>query len=160
MNLTKIDNDYIRLGNKAAMKYIRYLDKEDIKRCIAIAAWKTDKTFNPEEYPNTKKTSYFVNVVNNEFRSLRNSFLRAAHKNRRMKDEFRFFNKRTNTEYVSVELMDMINFCDDPKLIYDKFVLGKTIRELSKESGITENIIRSKILKNINKLKIELADCV
>lgn len=160
MNLTKIENDYIRLGNKAAIKYNKYLNKEEIKRCIAIAAWKTNETFDPEKFPNTRKTTYFVTVVNNELRSLRNSFLRELHKKRRMKDEFRFFHKRTNTDYVSVELMDMINFCDDPKLIYDKFVLGKTTRELSKELGIAESIIRSKIGKNLDKLKIELADCV
>jgi len=153
---SKIEKEYIKIGKKLAIRYRQYLSKEDIERCINIAYWKVQKFFS--EKHGTKTTSYFYNIINNEFRSIRNSFLRDYDKKSRLKKGYLNLKKVNNGDSGEVDFMDLIEICGKDKgLIYSKFALGKSISEISKEFNMSEALIRSKIKKNLSKLKRELS---
>ena len=52
-----------------------------------------------------------------------------------------------------MEILDLINNCDDPDLIYDRFYKNMTITELAQERGVCGETIRIKIKKTLKRLK-------
>jgi DNA-directed RNA polymerase specialized sigma subunit len=56
-----------------------------------------------------------------------------------------------------VDMIEEIDMCDDPQIIYDRFYKNMTLSEMANERNLSKETIRTKIKKNIKILKKRLA---
>jgi len=57
----------------------------------------------------------------------------------------------------SADLVDEINICEDPSLIYEKYYYNYTLNDMAKKRGISKEAVRFKLKKNLNFLKSRLS---
>ena len=147
------NQDVIKVANGAAQSFKNILSQDEIKNCILNAIWKASKTFDPKS--NTKFTSYVHRGVVYECLSQRKFNL----------------NKSTSPLTISIpdhrnafetiDMMDLIKrVCEDPELVIDRFYKDMTIKELAKNRKVCGETIRTRLQKNLQKIKLSLKKSV
>ena len=59
-----------------------------------------------------------------------------------------------------IDMLDEIQQCDDPDLIFDRFYKNMTIKEMAHARGVCGETIRIRLKKNLKKLRTSLSKCV
>jgi len=154
------NKDIIRISESAASSFRSSLSDEEIKNCIYNAIWKANNRFDDSK--NTKFTSYLHRGVVLECLDQQK-----ANKGK-IKTKSFHYQDSYNTSSVScvfnrfneIDMMDEIERCEDPKLLYDRFYLNMTIGELAKSRNVCGETIRTRLEKNLKKIKISLSGVV
>lgn len=140
------DENIVKIARRAAAGFSKTLSRDEIYTCILNAIWKASERHDPEL--GAKFTTYLYNGVvmecltQQKFNSSKNCL--PIHNN-----------VPENKDFVnSLELMDNIDQCDDPKVIIDYYFNNKSIKEIAQEMGVCGETIRLKIKKNLKKLKM------
>ena len=138
------NDDIVKVANKAASSFSGALSRDEIQSCILSALWKAKKIY--KEGSKCKLTSFihrgvvFECLTQRKFNLARTSQL-----------TINVPEKRNDTERV--DMLDQIEQCDDPKLIYDRFYQNMTINEIAKDRGVCGETIRIRLKKNLEKLR-------
>ena len=56
-----------------------------------------------------------------------------------------------------IEMLEEINTCEDPSLIFERFYDNRTLKDMAEKRGISKEAIRFKLKKNLNFLKNRLS---
>lgn len=148
------DENVLKAANSASYSYRSSLSPSEIENCIKRAIWKASENFN--ENGGSKFTSYLHTGVSHE----------CANAVRFNKSPFRSLDKSKNAYNISgryndferVDMMDEISNCGDPKLVYDRFYLNKSYRELAEERNVSGELIRIRLEKCLKKIKNSFND--
>ena len=141
------DKDLLKIMASASSRYIYTLSKEEINTGKLNAMWKASKRYNQDS--GCKFTTYLYKGVEMECRTQQKFNSKNDPHNKQVHT-----NMPDPTDYVKkMEILDLINNCDDPDLIYDRFYKNMTITELAQERGVCGETIRIKIKKTLKRLK-------
>jgi DNA-binding IscR family transcriptional regulator len=150
-NLMKTE-EIIRLTKSATASFRHCLTQDELENCIYHALWRACSKYN-EELNDCKFSSYLYNGVLMECMSVKRS------------NEKRFFSntkrslKHSKSSYSSndhIDMMDEINNCADPSIIFDRYYNNMTIKEIAKTNNISRELVRRKINKNLKMMKRNL----
>jgi len=139
-----------KIGEKASFSFRRTLSKDEISNCIDKAIWNASENFREDK--GAKFTSYLYKGVVNECLSTLRFNKSDFHSLDSSKNAYNISGKFSGFERI--ELMEEIENCGDPELVYDRFYLNKTYQELADERNVSGELIRlrlEKCLKNIKK---------
>lgn len=144
-----VNEDIIKITNKAAVPFIDSLSKDEIKTCIISAIWNAINSYN-EDYK-VKFTTFL-------YRGVVLECLKQKKSNDKLKlvsiGDRSFVCKKN--DMARVEMVDEISKCEDPELIYDRFYNNKTLSEIAIQRGVSKETVRLKIQKNLSILKNRL----
>jgi len=149
-----LSNDELRkIGERASANYRGQLSKDEIRTCIDKAIWSASHSF--DEKKGVKFTSFLYHVVVNEC----NNTVRFNSSNfysiERGVDGYSISGKFDGFE--KVDIMDEIANCGDPQLVYDRFYLNKSYRELASDRNVSGELIRIRLEKCLKKIKNSFA---
>lgn len=145
------NDDIIKVANKAASSFSGTLSRDEIQSCILSALWKAKKRY--KEGSKCKLTSFihkgvvFECLTQRKFNLAKTSQLTIS-----------VPEKRNDTERV--DMLDQIQQCDDPELIYDRFYKNMTINEIAEDRGVCGETIRIRLKKNLKKLRQSMTNGV
>lgn len=148
------DHDMISIANKACVSYRHLFSDDEIQSCIANAAWNLVKFYSDNF--NTKPSTYLYNGVVIELKKLKKS----NSKNRESNTILNNYIKCPNNNYEQVDLMDEINHCKDPDMIYDRYYNRLTLQDMSNKYGMTRQGVRLRIEKNLKIMRRRLVGSV
>ena len=144
-----MDEDILRITARASSSFLSTLSREEIKTCILNAIWKALKKYDKQA--GTKFTTYLYRGVVMECLTQQKFNLNQSkyfiHKNIAAPEDYN----------LKHEMMDEVENCDDPDLMYDRFYKNMTIKELAKSRGVCGETIRIKIKKNLKKIRSRLS---
>lgn len=138
------NEDIVKVANKAASSFSSTLSRDEIQSCILSALWKAKKRYKLGS--KCKLTSFIHRGVVFECLTQRKFNLARTNQLTISVPE-----KRNDTERV--DMLDEIQQCDDPELIYDRFYKNMTINEIAKDRGVCGETIRIRLQKNLKKLR-------
>ncbi|MQF98082.1 MAG: hypothetical protein FI729_00930 [SAR202 cluster bacterium] len=138
------NEDIVKVANKAASSFSSTLSRDEIQSCILSALWKAKKRYKTGS--KCKLTSFIHRGVVFECLTQRKFNLARTNQLTISVPE-----KRNDTERV--DMLDEIQQCDDPELIYDRFYKNMTINEIAKDRGVCGETIRIRLQKNLKKLR-------
>lgn len=138
------NQDVIRVANKAASSFANILSRDEIQTCILSALWKAKNKYI--EGSKCKFTSYVHRGV--VFECLTQRKFNLARTNQL---NFNVPDRKNNLERV--DMLDTIQQCNDPELIYDRFYKNMTIKEIAESRGVCGETIRIRLKKNLKKLR-------
>ena len=145
------NDDIIRVANKAASSFSGILSRDEIQSCILSALWKAKRRY--KEGSTCKLTSFIHRGVQFECLTQRKfNLAKTAQLTISVPD------KRDDIERV--DMLDQIQQCDDPELIYDRFYKSMTISEIAKARGVCGETIRIRLKKNLKKLRQSMSNGV
>ena len=145
------NDDIIKVANKAASSFSGTLSRDEIQSCILSALWKAKKRYR--EGSKCKLTSFihkgvvFECLTQRKFNLAKTSQLTIS-----------VPEKRNDTERV--DMLDQIQQCDDPELVYDRFYKNMTINEIAEDRGVCGETIRIRLKKNLKKLRQSMTNGV
>ena len=142
------DQNIVRIANKAASSFASVLSRDEIQTCILSALWKAKKKYKPNS--KCKFTSYLHKGVVFECLTQRKFNLE---KTKQLTISIE--DKKSGTD--TVDMLDQINACEDPELIYDRFYKNMTIKEIATDRGVCGETIRIRLKKNLKKLKYAMS---
>tara|TARA_Y100001973_G_C5202978_1_gene339228 strand:- start:44 stop:511 length:468 start_codon:yes stop_codon:yes gene_type:complete len=145
------NEDIIKVANKAASSFSPTLSRDEIQSCILSALWKAKKRY--KEGSKCKLTSFIHRGVVFECLTQR-KFNIAKTKQLTISVQ----EKRDDTERI--DMLDEIEQCDDPSLIFDRFYKNMTINEIAKDRGVCGETIRIRLKKNLKKLRQSISNGV
>jgi len=152
------NNEVQNIGYKAALKFKKQLNKEEIDSCFMIALWKACETYNPD-YDKEKIASfytYFYKGVLFECMKLlkvNNSYIenikkvKSSNNSNKIKD---IYNQR---DFADFEIFDLFPNKNDHDLIFKRFWENKTLKEISKEYNVSAQSIKKRLTKILNTVK-------
>lgn len=146
-----------KIGYKAALKFKRQLNKEEIDSCFMLALWKACKKYNPDYDP--EKIASFNTFF---YKGVLFECMKLCKSNASFKENINKIKSGKNLNKIKSHYND-VNFNDfdakdmglnekESKVIIDRFWAGKTLKELSVEAKISQQAMKkriSKILKNV-----------
>lgn len=139
------DENIIKITRKASKRFHRILDKEEIYTCILNAIWKAYSKYNPNK--GSKFTTYLYQGVVIEC-------LTQVKFNKQKRNYVDLHENYANYDINYVDLIDeILEKCDDPQIILDKYFNNKTIKEIAVEYKICNETARLRIKKNLKKLQ-------
>ena len=156
MNSDNIDDylgnqDIVKVANKAASSFSNTLSRDEIQTCILSAMWKAKKKY--KEGSKCKLTSYIHKGVVFECLTQRKFNMdKSRSGNTPM---YRIEDK--NQDIDRIDMLDQLQVCPDPQLVYDRFYRNMTINELAAERGVCGETIRIRLKKNLKKLRHTLS---
>ena len=145
------NDDIIKVANKAASSFSGILSRDEIQSCILSALWKAKRRY--KQGGKCKLTSFihrgvvFECLTQRKFNLVKTSQLTIS-----------VPDKRNDIEQV--DMLDQIQQCDDPELIYDRFYKSMTINEIAKDRGVCGETIRIRLKKNLKKLRQSMSNGV
>ena len=146
------DEEISRLTKAAASSFRYSLTEDEIENCIYHAIWRAYDKYDAE-LNDCKFSSYLYRGVVMECMSFKRS------------NEKRVFSVlkgsvKHNKSYDSyddrVDMLDEINNCEDPSIIFDRFYNNMTIKEIANTNNISRELVRRKINKNLKIMKRNL----
>lgn len=147
------NQDVIKVANNAAKSFKNILSQDEIKNCILNAIWKASKKFDPNS--NTKFTSYVHRGVVYECLSQRKFNLNKS------TSPLTLSIPDNHNAFESVDMKDLVGkVCEDPQLVIDRFYKNMTITELAKSRNVCGETIRTRLQKNLQKMKLSLLKSV
>ena len=142
------NNDVVGITAKAASSFMSVLSRDEIKTCILNAVWKALKKYNSEA--GCKFTTYLYRGV--VMACLTQQKFNSSQRCQSLKLDY-----PDPTDYeFKAEMLDMVENCDDPDLMYYRYYKNMTIKEMAQQRGVCGETIRIKIKKNLKKLKEHL----
>jgi DNA-directed RNA polymerase specialized sigma subunit len=138
------NEDVIRVANKAASSFSNVLSRDEMQTCILSALWKAKNKYI--EGSKCKFTSYVHRGV--VFECLTQRKFNLAKTN-----QLNFNVPDRKNDLERIDMLDEIQQCDDPELIYDRFYKNMTIKEIAKSRGVCGETIRIRLKKNLKKLR-------
>ena len=145
------NDDIVKVANKAASSFSGTLSRDEIQSCILSALWKAKKRY--KQGSKCKLTSFIHRGVVFECLTQRKFNLAKTCQLTISVPE-----KRNDTERV--DMLDQIQQCDDPELVYDRFYKSMTINEIAKDRGVCGETIRIRLKKNLKKLRQSMTNGV
>jgi len=148
-----LDNeDVIKVANKAASSFSGSLSRDEIQSCILSALWKAKEKY--DEKSKCKLTSYVHKGVVFECLTQRKFNIDKTHSliPNSVSD--------STNDIERIDMLDEIQQCDDPDLIFDRFYNNMTIKEMAHARGVCGETIRIRLKKNLKKLRTSLSKCV
>lgn len=145
------NEDIIKVANKAASSFSSTLSRDEIQSCILSALWKAKTRY--KSGGRCKLTSFIHQGVVYECLTQRKFNLSKTSQLTISVQE-----RRNDTERV--DMLDQIQQCDDPELIYDRFYKNMTIKEIAKDRGVCGETIRIRLQKNLKKLRKSMSNGV
>ena len=138
-------DDILKVTGRASSTFLYSLSKEEIETCILNATWKALERYDQDM--GTKFTTYLYRGVVMECLTQQKFNLKQS--------RIPSYDKIPDpTDYTfRSEMLDLIQQCDDPDLIHDRFYKNMTIKELAQERGVCGETVRIRIKKNLKKLK-------
>jgi DNA-directed RNA polymerase specialized sigma subunit len=145
------DSDCISVARKASIPFSGVLSQDEINCCITNAAWNSVKSFNPEK--NAKLTTFlYKGVVIECTKQIKNNSGKNKDVRNISKAGFNLIESKGD-HTKNIEMMDEINNCEDPDIMYGRFYQNKTLNEIAKENAITKEAVRLRIKKNLKIIK-------
>jgi len=138
------NEDIVRVANKAASSFSNILSRDEIQTCILSALWKAKNKY--KEGSKCKFTSFVHRGVVFECLTQRKFNLAKTH-------QLTISVPDRKNDLDRVDMLDEIQQCDDPELIYDRFYKNMTIKEIAESRGVCGETIRIRLQKNLRKLK-------
>jgi DNA-directed RNA polymerase specialized sigma24 family protein len=140
------NEDIMKVAHHASSTFTRTLSKDEIKSCILRALWRAAGKYDKSKL--TKLTTYLYNGVIFEC-------LNQKRANKPRCTSIMYIDKPCPSRQI--ERLDMLDAiyakCDCPELVVDRFYGGMTIQELAEKHSTSNETIRLRLLKNIEKLK-------
>lgn len=143
------DEDVMNIAYNAASSFATVLSQDEIQSCILNALWRAAERYNKRN--GTKFTSYLHTGVVYECLSQRkfNRSKNPAVLKENIEDK--------HNPIAQIDMLDTIQAkCEDPSLIVDRFYNNMTIKELAKERKVCGETIRTRLQKNLEKLRFSL----
>jgi RNA polymerase sigma factor (sigma-70 family) len=154
------DKEIQNIGYKAALKFKRQLDKEEIDSCFMTALWKACKAYDPNYNAPEKmasfKTFFYKGVLfecmkltksNNAFKENINKI-----KNSKNINKIRGFYEESSLK--DTENQDFGLNQKDSDVLIQRFWQGKSLKELANQNNISQQAMKKRINKILNKIKI------
>ena len=148
------DENVIKAAESASYSYRSTLSPSEIDNCIKRAVWKASKNF--VEGGGSKFTSYLHTGVSHECANAVRFNKLPFHSLDKSKNSYNISGRYN--EFERVDMMDEIANCGDPQLVYDRFYLNKSYRELASERNVSGELIRIRLEKCLKKIKSSFAD--
>jgi len=145
------DEDIIKVSESAAMSFRQDLTEDEIQNCIKNAVWKASKNFDKDK--ETKFTSYLHRGVVFECLGQKRNNVSKHYSLNRFENSENYHYCAKFDDFEKIDMMDEIRLCDEPELIIDRFYGNMTISELAKQHGVCCETIRTRIEKNLKKIK-------
>lgn len=147
------NEDIVKVANNAAKSFRGCLSKDEIQNCIVNAIWEANKKYKSDG--KAKFTSYLHTGV--KFQCLSQ---KKFNNNKKKSSLNPNIEEKTN-HFASIDMLDTINeVCDDPQLIIDRFYKDMTVSEIAKNTGVSGESIRTRLKKNMEKLRMSLEKSV
>tara|TARA_B100002019_G_C21269649_1_gene601439 strand:- start:2698 stop:3180 length:483 start_codon:yes stop_codon:yes gene_type:complete len=149
------DEELLRLSNKAAQSFTDSLSKDEIKNCIMSAIWSAVNNFKEDK--KTKFTTYLYKGVIYEC-------IKQKKSNSRKSKALHFdinnaLSVPSGSNFTSeIEMLEEINTCEDPSLIFERFYDNLTLKDMAEKRGVSKEAIRFKLKKNLNFLRNRLSE--
>ena len=138
-------DDILKVTGRASSTFLHSLSKDEIETCILNATWKAIKKYDKDM--GTKFTTYLYRGVVMECLTQQKFNLKQSRI-----PAYDHIPDPTNYTFRS-EMLDLIQQCDDPDLIHDRYYKNMTIKELAQKGGVCGETVRIRIKKNLKKLK-------
>ena len=145
------NQNIVKVANKAASSFSKTLSRDEIQTCILSALWKAKKKYR--EGSKCKLTSYIHRGVVFECLTQRKFNLEKS-------KQLTISVPDRKNDVETIDMLDQIQVCQDPDLIYDRFYKGMTINEMARERGVCGETIRIRLKKNLKKLKYAMSNGV
>lgn len=146
------DVNYVKVAESAAFKYRKSLSPDEIQNCIYNAMWKASKSYKDNQ--GKKLTSFLHDAVSWEclnsirFNTNKTISLDSSQSATSIRGKF--------NDFEEIDMLDEIRNCGDADLVYGRFYLGKSLRELADERGVCGQMIRSRLEKCLKNIKLSL----
>jgi DNA-directed RNA polymerase specialized sigma subunit len=143
----------MKVAWKAANQFKSSLNEDDLNTCIMHSIWRALRTYDSEIDNPSNFSTYLYRGVILECLSFRktNIFKKMYPSESKLKLGSLY---KTQDD---VDMIEEIDMCDDPQIIYDRFYKNMTLSEMANERNLSKETIRTKIKKNIKILKKRLA---
>lgn len=151
-----IDEDLINIANKAAQRFSDRLSQDEIKTCIMSAMWQASNRFDNKR--NIKFSTYLYKSVLYECLKQKKIALKNNYNTYSNIENLKnLITKREISDFEKIDILDTIEKCKDPDIIYDKFYNNLSLGDIAKKTGVSKETVRFKLKKNLNFLKQRLS---
>jgi len=141
------DENIIKISKKASSSFRYYLSSDEIHTCVLNAIWKASEKYDVTK--GSKFTTYVYNGIIIECLTQK-KFNQKNKKHQQIHKNI----KAIKDPALEIDLLDEIDTkCKDKNLIYNYYIDNYTINELAKRNGVSIETIRTRIKKNVNKVK-------
>jgi len=145
------DTKLLNIAKSAASKFQNCMSSEEIHNCIINAVWKALQTY--EMSYGCKFSSYLYMGVLME--------CQAFYKMNIHRKEFPCIRDYSYQTFDYIDMMDEIyTHCQDPDLVYDRYYNNMTVTEIADKTKKSNETIRNKLKKDLQRLKKNLVNSV
>ena len=146
-DVIKVAGDILKVAGRASSTFLNTLSEDEIQTCFMNATWKAINTY--DHTLDVKFTTYLYRGMVMECLTQQKFNLKSRLPS--------YTNIPDPIDYTArSEMLDLIQTCDDPDLIYDRYYKNMTIKELALQRGVCGETVRIRIKKNLKKLKSHL----
>jgi len=150
------NEDFFSIAKKATRTFSDDLSQDEIKTCIMSAMWQATNKF--DESRNIKFSTYLYQSVLYECLKQKKYLVKENNKiHSNLNNLKNIVNGRVYNEIQKIEMLDEINSCSDPDIIYDKFYNNLSLKDIAIKHNISKETVRYKLKKNLNSLKLKLS---
>jgi len=148
------NRDLIKIGRKITKTFYS-LNLNDRENCILVALWKCISRYDPEKFSHSSFTSYFYRGLEIECLTWNKGHKRGYHPTHPCKES-----TKRDDSLEHVDLMDEIEKDENYSILYDRFFLNLSIRQIAVDHNCSYEFIRGKINKSISRIRTNLTECV
>jgi DNA-directed RNA polymerase specialized sigma subunit len=145
------DKNVIKITNKAASRFRKYLTRDEIQSCINFAIIKALSKY--KENAGLKFTTYIYRGVILECKTQKNKNFGRSKFRRSLSDIF----TAPASNYIELSsVMEVLEKEPDGQMVIDKYLYNYTTKEIATKYNASIETIRTKIIQTIENVQLAL----